>query len=135
MAQSSKPIAPFFNSGTPLPIPALITSTELRHPSPQPLVTQEIFNASHDGARNKLQDPVCCNTNDADASDSESSVSSMSSGSDTDPDDGKIPPPGGEAGRRNRGGYNPEETLGWDTKRFKKVKVCLSSLSRNFVSA
>jgi hypothetical protein len=35
----------------------------------------------------------------------------------------KIPKPDGEAGRPNRGGYNLESALKWDTNRFKTFKV------------
>ena len=35
----------------------------------------------------------------------------------------KIPKPEGEVGRPNRGGYNLENALHWDAKRFKKFKA------------
>ena len=40
-----------------------------------------------------------------------------------DSDDGLIPKPPGEAGRPKRGGYNPELELGWDSRRYHKLRV------------
>jgi hypothetical protein len=51
------------------------------------------------------------------SSDSEASVSSVSSR------EGMIPKPEGESGRLNRGGYNLQDALGWNSRQFKKVKV------------
>jgi hypothetical protein len=51
------------------------------------------------------------------SSDSETSVSSVNSR------EGMIPKPEGESGRLNRGGYNLQDTLGWNSRQFKKVKV------------
>jgi hypothetical protein len=34
-----------------------------------------------------------------------------------------IPKPEGESGRLNRGGYNLQDALGWNSRQFKKVKV------------
>lgn len=48
------------------------------------------------------------------SSESESSVNSK---------EGMIPKPEGESGRLNRGGYNLQDALGWNSRQFKKVKV------------
>lgn len=37
--------------------------------------------------------------------------------------EGMIPKPEGESGRLNRGGYNLQDALGWNSRQFKKVKV------------
>ena len=53
---------------------------------------------------------------DSDASDSDERVALL------------IPKPPGEAGRANSGGYNLQEKLGWDEKRFKGFTVSRCSV-------
>ncbi|KDR78696.1 hypothetical protein GALMADRAFT_137714 [Galerina marginata CBS 339.88] len=47
---------------------------------------------------------------------------------DEDEDGDLIPKPDGEAGRPGRGGYNLEETLGWEKKDFQRVKKYVTEL-------
>lgn len=56
-------------------------------------------------------------------SDSESSLSSLSDSESDDDNDLLIPKPKGEAGRPGRGGYNLEDTLAWEAKDYRKIKV------------
>lgn len=42
---------------------------------------------------------------------------------------GLIPKPDGEAGRPGRGGYNLEQALGWEAKKYQSIKVRLALLN------
>lgn len=53
-----------------------------------------------------------------------SSPPPLSAASDSDDEDAKVPKPIGEAYRPGRGGYTPQDVLGWDTKHFKELQVC-----------
>lgn len=65
---------------------------------------------------------------DTDSSDESSTDSECGSLSDVNSNDEQlIPKPEGEAGRPGRGGYNLEETLAWDSKEYRKIKVVRSS--------
>lgn len=135
---SLTPIPPFFEPGAPPPtLPILIAQTEVGCAgSPTKLLAQEelgsgptIARSAHSSARHtpyhKLKravkphhnDPVC---SDGDTSDSE--LTSLISDLESD-DSPLIPKPEGEAGRPGRGGYNLEEALKWDHKKYLKVKV------------
>ena len=56
-------------------------------------------------------------------SDSESSLSSLSDSDSDDDNNLLIPKPEGEVGRPGRGGYNLENTLAWEGKDYRKMKV------------
>jgi len=133
---SLTPIPPFFEPGTPPPtLPILIAQTKVGCAgSPTKLLAQEeigsdptIAWSAHSNAhytpyhksrpaKPHHNDPVC---SDGDTSDSE-----LTSLSDLESDDSHlIPKPEGEAGRPGRGGYNLEEALKWEHKKYLKVKV------------
>lgn len=44
----------------------------------------------------------------------------------------KIPKPPGEAGRKNSGGFNLQEVLGWDDDKYKKFMVSYAFLLTTF---
>ncbi|KJA14388.1 hypothetical protein HYPSUDRAFT_208735 [Hypholoma sublateritium FD-334 SS-4] len=44
-----------------------------------------------------------------------------------------IPKPPGEAGRANSGGYNLQEKLGWDEKRFKEFTTYINETSEKLL--
>jgi len=46
----------------------------------------------------------------------------------------KIPKPPGEAGRKNSGGFNLQEVLGWNDNKYKEFMVSHPSLSGNSYS-
>ncbi|KAF8880604.1 hypothetical protein CPB84DRAFT_1639755, partial [Gymnopilus junonius] len=41
---------------------------------------------------------------------------------------GLIPKPDGEAGRPGRGGYNLEQALGWEAKKYQSIKTYVKKL-------
>lgn len=144
-------ISPFFEPGAPPPtLPILIAQTEIGNaPTPGKLVAQEEIGSgptvgrlpypkrhtspSHFPLRSSTpklkftsKSPITTSKSvslDVESmhSDSESSLSSLS---DSESDhDLLIPKPEGEAGRPGRGGYNLENTLGWEGKDYRKMKV------------
>jgi hypothetical protein len=56
-------------------------------------------------------------------SDCDSDLSDLSSLPDNDQEKAKIPKPPGEAGRKNSGGFNLEEALGWTEEKYNKLTV------------
>jgi hypothetical protein len=75
--------------------------------------------------RHRSQTPTATSSRSANTSDMGLKGSSSDSPSDDEHDDdnGLIPKPEGEAGRPGRGGYNLEDKLGWERKRFLRVKA------------
>jgi hypothetical protein len=68
--------------------------------------------------------------NDADSEEANSSVDYESDLTDLSeledehtPSIGKIPKPPGEAGRKNSGGFNLQEVLGWNNDKYKNFMV------------
>jgi hypothetical protein len=52
-----------------------------------------------------------------------SELSDSDKSGDENRDAPKIPKPKGEAGRSNSGGYNLQEALGWEEKRYSEFTV------------
>jgi hypothetical protein len=145
MAIASK-ISPFYEPGAPPPsVPLLtsqtefcyeptriitITAQEVIPPGPtmttgqklrkarfrSPVLHHEAGNPGPSSHRVDLSDLSSLSEGDP-SSDSDSTVSSVNS------KDGLIPKPQGACGRPNSGGYNLEETLGWNPRQYKKIKV------------
>ena len=141
MAIASK-ILPFYEPGAPPPpIPLLTSQVEFSY-QPTHAITitaqEEIPSGLTIATRQKLprarfRSPIFHDeASSPDLSDRHGDLSDLSeSGSLSDSDsessvksgDGLIPKPQGESGRPNSGGYNLEETLGWNPRQYKKVKV------------
>jgi hypothetical protein len=134
-------IPPFFEPGAPPPtLPILIAQTEVGVvDAPCKLLAQEEIGSGPTVARSARSSarytpypksaskqalpskPRHNKGPDEDASDSElTSISDTDSESD---DSHLISKPEGEAGRPGRGGYNLEEALKWEHKKYLKVKV------------
>jgi hypothetical protein len=138
-------IPPFYEPGAPPPtLPILIAQTEVGNiERPDKLLAQEDLgtgparnhtsNSSHRfspypkaasrrqsskhsrPSTPKHRDRTPCTESDGE-SESDSSDSATS-------EDHLIPKPDGEAGRPGRGGYNLEEALGWEHRKYCRVKV------------
>ena len=144
-------ISPYFEPGAPPPtLPILIAQTEIGNAqTPGKLVAQEEIGSGPTVARlpypkrhttpshfplrsstpklkftsksSKRPNTTSVSLDESVNSESESSLSSLS---DSESDDELlIPKPKGEAGRPGRGGYNLENTLGWEGKDYQKMKV------------
>jgi hypothetical protein len=144
-------ISPYFEPGAPPPtLPILIAQTEIGNAqTPGKLVAQEEIGSGPTVARlpypkrhttpshfplrsstpklkftsksSKRPNTTSVSLDESVNSESESSLSSLS---DSESDDELlIPKPKGEAGRPGRGGYNLENTLGWEGKDYRKMKV------------
>jgi len=132
-------IPPFYEPGAPPPtLPILIAQTEVGNiERPDKLLAQEELgtgpvrkhssNSAHrfspyqpskyspSSSTPKLRD-LTPGTDSDDGSESDSSASATS-------EDHLIPKPDGEAGRPGRGGYNLEVALGWEHKKYCRIKV------------
>jgi hypothetical protein len=136
-------IPPFFEPGAPPPtLPILIAQTELGIGNiPCKLLAQEEIGSGPTVARSarstarytpypksasrhplpsKSHNEVHDEGSDGDTSDLE--LTSIND-ADSDDDSHLIAKPDGEAGRPGRGGYNLEEALKWEHKKYLKVKV------------
>jgi len=138
-------IPPFYESGAPPPtLPILIAQTEVgNNELPDKLLAQEELGTGpahrytskstnrfipyqkaasrrrpfkHSRSSTPKHRDVTPGTEVDGECESDSSDSSTS-------EDHLIPKPEGEAGRPGRGGYNLEEALGWEHKRYRRVKV------------
>ena len=131
-------IPPFFEPGAPPPtLPILIAQTEVGIvDTPSKLLAQEEIgsgptvarsarsNAHHTPYPKSASKPS--KTHQQEGSDRDTSHSELTSINDTDSesdDSHLISKPEGEAGRPGRGGYNLEEALKWEHKKYLKVKV------------
>lgn len=141
MAVTVTSVSPFFEPGAPPPtMPLLTTHTEFRESPNTPLTAQELPPAPSRNKVVRFTSSAAGSTaatppsrmSPADGDDNSSTGSSFGDSDDragdtTDDedlsDDGLIPKPDGENGRRNRGGYNLELALGWDSRAFHKLKV------------
>jgi hypothetical protein len=137
-------ISPFFEPGAPPPtLPILIAQTEVGIvDTPSKLLAQEeigsgptVARSAHSSARytpypkstsKHPLPPKPPNKDHDEGSDGDTSDSGLTSINDTDSesdDSHLIAKPDGEAGRPGRGGYNLEEALKWEHKKYLKVKV------------
>jgi hypothetical protein len=133
---SLQDIPTFFEPTAPLPVlPTLLCQTEIgKMQSSDALLGQEELRTGpmrHErskvrfapypsGSRKQNSKSLPVESN----SDFESDLSSLSSSDSGDlEDDDLISKPEGEAGRPGRGGYNLEESLGWPTKEYRRLKV------------
>jgi hypothetical protein len=140
-------IPPFYEPGAPPPtLPILIAQTEVGNiDRPDKLLAQEELGtgparkhalnftrrftpysktrlrrqpnhprSSTSKHRDVTPGPESDSGSDSDHSDSASSASS---------ENHLVPKPDGEAGRPGRGGYNLEEALGWEHKKYSRIKV------------
>ena len=134
-------IPPFYEPGVPPPtLPILIAQTEVGNiEGAGKLLAQEDLgtdpvrrhtsNSSHrfspyPKAASRLQlfrssTPRCRDLTPETDSDGETESDSNSATS----EDHLIPKPDGEAGRPGRGGYNLEHALGWEHKRYCRIRV------------
>ena len=150
--ESSKPVAPFFESGLPpLPLPILTThvdwhpiapssSTILAHedlPKDLPAIThvKKMPSKASQKPYHKLatkahiQPFEASSLDPSDLMDLEMSDSSTSSSDceSTNSDESEIHKPDGEPGRPGHSGYNIEEALGWHHNAYKKSRVHISA--------
>ena len=137
-------IPPFFEPGAPLPtLPILIAQTEVGIvDTPCKLLAQEEIGSGPTVARSARSNgryapypksasrhPLPSkphNEGHDEGLDGDTSDSKLTSINDTDSesdDSHLISKPDGEAGRPGRGGYNLEEALKWEHKKYLKVKV------------
>lgn len=137
-------ISPFFTPGVPSSThPITIAQSEIgRTLLPDKLLAEEQigpqskahrdigvrfspYQKANSFERHRSQTPTATNSRSANISDTGLKGSSSDSPFDDEHDDdnGLIPKPEGEAGRPGRGGYNLEDTLGWQRKEFQRVKV------------
>ena len=135
-------IPPFFEPGAPPPtLPILIAQTEVgtlntpskllaqeeigsgptvtrssAHYTPYPKLAKQLVNHARKSHKQILHDDTHSEQDNMD--------SDMTSLTDSDSDASQlIPKPDGEAGRPGRGGYNLEEALKWEHKKYLRVKV------------
>ena len=150
--ESSKPMAPFFESGLPPPpLPILTThvdlhpitpssSTILAHedlPKDLPAITHgkkmpsKAFQKPYHkpGTKAHVQPFEASSSDSSDLMDLDLSDSSTSSSDceSADSDKSKIHKPDGEPGQSGHGGYNVEEALGWHPNAYKKLRVHISA--------
>ena len=132
-------ILPFFEPGAPPPtLPILIAQTEVGTlDTPRKLLAQEEIGSGPTVARSsvrytpypKLAKWLVDHARKSHKhnnihSDQDNTDSDMTSLTDSDSDASQlIPKPDGEAGRPGRGGYNLEEALKWEHKKYLRVKV------------
>jgi len=134
-------ISPFFEPGAPPPaLPILIAQTEVGIvDTPCKLLAQEEIGSGPTVARSARSSarytpypkstskhplpPKPPNKDHDEGSDGDTSDSGLTSINDTDSESDLIAKPDGEAGRPGRGGYNLEEALKWEHKKYLKVKV------------
>jgi hypothetical protein len=138
-------IPPFYEPGAPPPtLPILIAQTDVgnierpgkllaqedlgtgparKYPSssshrfsPYPKATSRRQHPKHSRSSTPRHRDLTPLTELDEDSESESSDSATS-------EDHLIPKPDGEAGRPGRGGYNLEEALGWEHKKYCRIKV------------
>ncbi len=148
-------IPPFFEPGAPPPtLPILIAQTELGFvDSPCKLLAQEEIGSGPTVARSarssgryspypksaskRSLSSKAHNEDHDEGSDGDTSNSELTSINDTDSesdDSHLIAKPDGEAGRPGRGGYNLEDALKWEHKKYLKVKVILYESNANIYS-
>lgn len=134
-------IPPFYEPGAPPPIlPILIAQTEVGTTKrPDKLLAQEDLgtgptrnhtsNSTHrftpypkrqPSKHSRSSTPKHRDLTPGTESDGESQSDSSDSATS---EDHLIPKPDGEAGRPGRGGYNLEEALGWEHKKYCRIKV------------
>jgi len=135
-------IPPFFEPGAPPPtLPILIAQTEVGIvDTPSKLLAQEEIGSGPTVTRSarssvrytpypksaSKQQPLPFKPHHDEGSDVDVSDSDLTSisGTDSESDDSHlISKPEGEAGRPGRGGYNLEEALKWERRKYLKVKV------------
>ena len=136
-------IPPFYEPGAPPPtLPILIAQTEVGNiERPDKLLAQEDLGTGPARKHTKTSHRFAPYPNAASrcqpSKHSRSSTQkhrdvtpATESDGDSDSDSGSatseeplIPKPDGEAGRPGRGGYNLEEALGWEHKKYRRIKV------------
>jgi hypothetical protein len=132
-------IPPFYEPGAPPPtLPILIAQTDVGNiERPGKLLAQEDLgtgptrkhtsNSSHrisPKAASRRQHFRSSTPKHRDLTPGAESDGETQSDSDSaTSDDQLIPKPDGEAGRPGRGGYNLEEALGWEHKKYRRIKV------------
>jgi hypothetical protein len=159
LTSMSKPYPPLYEPGAPPPALFVLTSqTDIFYNNPlrsSTVTANEELPPNLQTKRHRSVPPVSTASslvrfhsvpvrqNDSICEDSDSSLTSLSnSGSDMGASDGegdtdesdeegnnKIPKPPGEAGRPGRGGYTLRVALRWNTKDYKKLQVCINTLS------
>lgn len=90
--------------------------------APSPIVLLHSTPTSTNGDDYSMDSSLSSDDSDGDSEDQSGIVNDDE---DTSEDD-LIPKPEGENGQPGRGGYNLELALGWDSKAFRKFKVCFS---------
>ena len=140
-------IPPFFEPGAPPPmLPILIAQTEVGAvDTPVKLLAQEEIGSGPTVTRSSryttrytpyprsvpkqhsYKHQPKLTSDDPASSENNATDSELMSDTDSDTDSDTsqlIPKPDGEAGRPGRGGYNLEEALKWEHKKYLRVKVC-----------
>ena len=133
MAKTVTVVPPFFEPGAPPHAMRLLTSEiEFLPARSTTILTQELPHAS---TRQKVEfaklprkqrsksTPLRSLSASLSEDDIDSDNELGNSTESCDSDDGLIPKPPGEAGRPKRGGYNLELELGWDSRRYHKLRV------------
>ena len=135
----STPVPAFFESSPPppqLPLATAFTELSYNHPTTvtafQELPSHVTASATppNNGSSQDADDAIPPEDDDApndDALEDDNASGLSNCAHDSwEMEEGKIPKPSGESGRPHSGGYNLENVLaknGWDSKKFKKLKV------------